>query len=67
MKVKLPEIIVRRLVTYQSLAEFKKLCQRVTVVFIDGERLETFAYNSELVDLPDDIRYVKEIKDAEIR
>lgn len=41
--------------------------QNVVVKFADGIALETYVVNCEMLELPDDPRYVQEIEDITLR
>lgn len=64
MKLKLPGHLARKLL---ALPESGMGYQNVIVKFADGMVLETYVQNCEILELPDEPRYVQEIEDINLR
>ena len=64
MQLQLPEKFVKKLLEQ---SESGMGYQNVTVLFVDGSFLDTTVQNADRLDLPDDIKYIKEIERITVR
>lgn len=64
MRLQLPEKFVSKLL---SLPESGMGYQNVTVTFVDGSFLDTTVMNGEFLELPDDVKLIKEIENIRVR